>query len=215
MEERKVTRTPVVKSPVTITNENVHKEFGENPFMDFHSNEDINDIYKKEHDELMAFVSDQINLMKNDLLFGGQSQPGIYELNQSLMNYESVMLGLIAIHAEVRSDLEIAKEKYENFYAQKYDEIKRAQVALGKSALYTAQRELDLSVRNTYMREIAIIKSELNKIENKHNTINYLISAWKDYSFILNQLGANSRAEAQAAGVAYSNQKSFGDEKIE
>jgi hypothetical protein len=173
------------------------------------------DAYKKSKDELMKFVADQIEMMNSNLLFSGQSQPSFYSLNQSLMNFESVMLGLISIHAEVRSDLDYAKESYDNFYSSKYIEIKKEQAALGKSAQFTAQREIELYVRNRYLQELAEKKAEVIRIENQYNTINYLIDSWKNYSFILNQLGANSRAEAAAAGVALNNQKEFGDENLE
>jgi hypothetical protein len=172
------------------------------------------DEYKKSKDELMKFVADQIEMMNSNLLFSGQSQPSFYSLNQSLMNFESVMLGLISIHAEVRSDLDYAKEAYDNFYSQKYVEVKREQSALGKSAQFTAQREIELYVRNKYLQELAEKKADIIRIENQYNTINYLIDSWKNYSFILNQLGANSRAEAAAAGVAINNQKEFGDESL-
>jgi hypothetical protein len=173
------------------------------------------DAYKKAQEELIKFVKDQIELMDSFLLFKGSSQPGFYELNQSLMNFESVMLGLISIHADVRMQLEVEKEKYDDFYAKKYVETKQAQTALGKSAQFTAQREIDLFVRNNYMDTISKLKANIILIENKYNTVNHLIDSWKNYSFILNQLGANSRAEAEAAGVALKNPKEFGTESLE
>lgn len=172
------------------------------------------DPYKKSQEELLMFVSKQIELMNSNLLFSGQTQPGIFELNQSLMNYESVMLGLIAIHAESRSSLDIEKEKFDNFYAIKYSQVKKEQAALGKSAQFTAQREIELYVRNTFMDEIAQYKASIIRAENEYNTINHLIDAWKSYQFILGRLSANSIAEAQAAGVALNNSKEFGDESI-
>jgi hypothetical protein len=173
------------------------------------------DYYKEAQESLIQFVKTQIELMNEHLLFSGKSEPGIFELNQSLMNYESVMLGLIVIHAEVRSELDIAKEKYDEFYAKKYVETKQTQTALGKSALFTAQREIELFVRNNYINEISQLKANIILIENKYNTINHLINSWEKYSFVLSQLGANSRAEAQAAGIAYQNPKEFGTESQE
>lgn len=168
--------------------------------------------YNKSKEELLEFVNTQLELMNENLLFKGQDTPGFYELQQSLMDYESVLLGLLVIHAEVRSDLDIVQEEYDNFYADKYVELKREQAALGKSATFTAQREMELYVRHKYMSEFAKYKANIIRLENSYNTINKLISGWEKYSFILNQLGANSRAEATAAGVAYKNPKEFEDD---
>jgi hypothetical protein len=205
MEGQVVRRRPVVTSNTEILDEHIERDIPE---------EIKQDRYKKAQDELMEFVAQQIELMKSQLLFSGKSEPGLYELNQSLMNFEAVMLGLITIHAEVRTKLDIAKEEYDNFYAQKYVEVKQAQQSLGKSAMFTAQREIELYVRNNYLSEIAAHKAEIIKIENQYNTVNYLIDSWKNYSFVLNQLGANSRAEAQAANIAFNNSKEFGDENL-
>ena len=135
--------------------------------------------YQKAEKDLLDFVSEQISLMNSHLLFSGKQDPGFYELNQSLMNYESVMLGLITLHAEVRLKFDIAKEEYDEFYAQKYVETKRNQIALGKSAEFTAQREIELFVRNNWITEISSLKANIITIENKYNLINHLIQGWR------------------------------------
>lgn len=169
----------------------------------------VQKTYNEAEEDLVKYVEKQIDLMENNLLFKGMSEPTFYALNQSLMNYESVMLGLIALHQNQRLAKDLANEKYDNFYAEKYVEIKQAQVNLGKGAAFTAAREIEMFVRQKYMKELATLKAEFIKAENKYNMINHLTDAWKNYAFVLNTLSKNAQAEAHASGIS---KKEFGDE---
>jgi len=168
--------------------------------------------YQEAEEELVKFVQKQIELMNQNLLFGGSSEPTFYALNQSLMQYESVLFGLITLHQECRIQKSIAEEKYENFYAQKYVEVKQQQVSLGKSANFTAAREIEMYVRKQWMADLARLKANVIIAENKYNTINHLMTGWERFSFVLNTLSANTRAEAQASGVSSKNPYEHGDE---
>lgn len=172
----------------------------------------VEKTYSEAEEDLTKFVERQIELMNEHLLFGGQEVPSFYALNKSLMDYESIMLGLLALHQNVRFEKDVAQEKYDNFYAEKYCEIKQQQVSLGKSAQYTSSKEIEMSVRHIWIKELSKLKAECIKTENKYNFINHLISGWEKFSFILNQLSANTRAEALASGVASKNPYEFGDE---
>lgn len=168
--------------------------------------------FKEAEEDLLKFVEKQIELMNENLLFGGQNIPTFYALNKSLMEYEQITLGLLALHQEMRIAKDIANENYENFYAEKYCEIKSQQVSLGKNASFLAAREIEMVVRKQFLKELSQLKAEYIKIENKYNFVNHLISAWDKYSFVLNTLSSNARAEANAAGIGSKNPKSFGDE---
>jgi len=168
--------------------------------------------YKMAEEDLVKFVEEQIYKMNNNLLFKGMAEPSFSALNKSLMDYESIMLALLSLHQEVRFQKDITIEKYDNFYADKYCEIKQQQVNLGKAAQFTAAREIEMFVRKTWMNELSQLKAEVIKIENKYNFINHLIDAWKNYQFILNTLSKNSQAEAMASGVASRTPKEFDDD---
>ena len=168
--------------------------------------------YKEAEEELVKFVEEQIRKMKENLLFGGMSEPSFYALNQSLMNYESVMLALITMHQEVRIQKDIASERYDNCYAEKYCDIKSSQVSLGKNAQFTAAREIEMSVRKLYMNELAAYKADFIKAENRYNFVNYLIDGWRNYAFILNTLSKNAQAEAAASGQSGRTPKEFEDD---
>ena len=194
-----IKRRPVVKSPT---------EEKETPDYLFESNKN----YEEAEKNLLLFVERQIDLMKHNLSFGGEDIPSFYSLNKALMDYESVLLGLTALHAEVRIQKDIAQEKYDNFYAEKFCEVKSVQTNLGKSAQFTAAREIEMFVRKSYMAELSKLKAEIIRIENQYNTVNHLINGWQNYQFVLSTLSKNAQAEAQASGISSKNQKTFGDE---
>ena len=172
----------------------------------------IQKSYNEAEEDLIKFVEEQISLMNNNLLFKGMTEPSFYALNKSLMDYESVMLSLIALHQEVRFKKDITNEAYENFYAEKYVETKQSQISLGKNAAFVAAREIEMYVRKNWMPELAKLRADAIKAENKYNTINHLIESWKNYAFVLNTLSRNSQAEATASGVASKNQKEHDDD---
>jgi len=159
----------------------------------------IQSTYKQAEEELLIFVQEKISLMENNLLFKGEDVPTFYSLNKSLMDYPHVMYALIALHQEVRIQKDLAVEAYDQYYAEKYCEIKMAQVSLGKSAQFTSSKEIEMFVRKQYTQELAQLKANVIKAENKHNSINYLCDAWKSYQFVLSNLSKNAQAEADAS----------------
>jgi hypothetical protein len=168
--------------------------------------------FKEAEEELVLFVNKQVELMKVNLLFSGQSIPSFYALNQSLMDYESVALGLLVLHQECRVAWQIAQEEYDNFYAEKFVEVKTEQVNLGKSAQFTAARDIELCVRKRWMPDLTKLKANIIKLENKYNMINHLMDNWKNYQFVLNTLSKNAQAEASANIVSSNHPKEFGDD---
>jgi hypothetical protein len=173
---------------------------------------EIEKSYEQAEEDLVKFVEKQIDLMKNNLLFSGEEIPSFYSLNKSLMDYEANLLGLIVLHQECRIEQQIAQERYDNFYAEKFVEIKQEQTNLGKSAQFTAARDIELCVRKRYMRDLARLKADIIKTENKYNFLNYLIDGWKNYQYVLGTLSRNAQAEASASGISSKTPKEFGDE---
>jgi hypothetical protein len=173
---------------------------------------EVEKTYKEAEEDLIKFVEQQISLMNSNLLFSGSDVPSFYALNKSLMDYESIALGLLSLHQECRLQYQLNQEKYDNFYAEKFVEVKQEQTTLGKQAQFTAARDIELCVRKRYLKELAKLKAEIIKSENKYNMINHLIKNWENYQYVLGQLSRNAIAEASAAGVASKNPKEFGDE---
>lgn len=168
--------------------------------------------YKQAEEELLKYVNKQIERMEENLLFGGANVPSFFALNKSLMDYESVMLGLIALHQEVRVQLDIAKAKYDDFYATKFVEVKESQASLDKKQAFTSAKEIEMAVRKKYLNELSKLRADIITYENKYNTINHIVDAWKNYQFVLGTLSKNAQAEAAAASVASFNPKTFEDD---
>ena len=168
--------------------------------------------YAQAEEELLKYVTKQIDKMENHLLFNGSNIPSFYDLNRSLMDYESVMLSLIVIHQEVRVKLDVAKAKYDDFYAVKFVEAKEAQATLDKKSAFTSAKEIEMAVRKKYLAELAKLRADIITFENEYNTINHIVEAWKNYQFVLSTLSKNAQAEASAASVASANPKTFDDD---
>lgn len=160
--------------------------------------------YSEAEQDLIAFVEKKIAQMNESLLFNGDSAPSFTKLNQSLMEYESVMLGLLTLHQEARFKSEVAQERYDNFYAQKYCDVKAAHASLAEKKA-PAAKEIEMEVRSNHMSELAALKAAVLRSENEYNFVNHLVDSWKNYQFILGTLSRNAQAEAAASGVAYRN----------
>jgi len=171
--------------------------------------------YEDAEEELIKFVNEQISAMNNNLLFKNMVEPTFYALNQSLMNYESIAIGLTSLYVTAKFNSKIAEEKYEDLYAEKYAEEKMKQVSLGKLAQFTSAKEIEMAVRKNYLTELSQLKAEWIKAESKRSLIERLSKNWESYLWVLNSLSKNAQAEANASGIGSKNQKEFGDEGLE
>lgn len=175
---------------------------------------DAEKSYEEAEHDLICFVEKKVAQMNESLLFKGEDSPRFADLNRALMEYESVMLGLLSMHQETRFKSQVAQERYDNFYAEKYVEIRNREIAAaGLSSAKTkplAAKEIELLVRHEYLAELAALKAEAIKAENEYNYLNHLMESWKNYQFVLSTLSRNAQAEAGASGVALNNPYDFG-----
>lgn len=173
---------------------------------------EVEKTYSEAEEELIKFVEKKIGQMNESLLFNGETTPSFGKLNQSLMEYESVMLGLLVLHQEARYASTVAQENYDNFYAQKYVDIKNRENAnLSSKSKMLSSKELEMMVRKEHMIELAKLKAKAIEAENEYNFVNHLVDSWKNYQFILGTLSRNSQAEAAASGISYHNPYDDGD----
>ena len=167
---------------------------------------EVEKTYSEAEEELIKFVEKKIGQMNESLLFNGETTPSFGKLNQSLMEYESVMLGLLVLHQEARYASTVAQENYDNFYAQKYVDIKNRESAnLSSKSKMLSAKEIEMMVRKEHLVELAKLKAKAIESENEYNFVNHLVESWKNYQFVLGTLSRNSQAEAAASGVAYRN----------
>lgn len=172
-------------------------------------------LVEKNYDEaeksLIMFVDKQIDLMNQAMVFHGDLVPSFDKINYALMNYESVISGLLILHQKARIKSEICTEKYDDFFAKKFVEVKREQQSLGKQG-FTSTREVEYIVRQRFIKELSKLKADQIEAENKYNLMNHLLDAWKSYQWVLSTLSKNAQTEASASGISYQNPKEFGDE---
>lgn len=165
----------------------------------------VEKTYTEAEEELIKFVEKKIAQMNESLLFNGDSSPSFSKLNQSLMEYESVMLGLLVLHQEARFKASVAQENYDNFYSVKYVDIKAREASLDPKKKIPAAKEIEMAVRKEHLVELAKLKAKAMEAENEYNFINHLVESWKNYQFVLGTLSRNAQAEASASGVSYKN----------
>ena len=172
----------------------------------------VEKTYSEAEADLIKFVEKHIDLMNSNLLFSGNQSPSFMELQKALMDYESVSLGLISLHAESRIKFALEQEKYDDFYSQKFCEVKNDYSTLEKSSMKTATKEIDQVLRKKYMKELAALRVNVIKAENEYNLFNHLEESWKNYQYVLGTMSRNAQAEAGAFKISQDNPKEFGDE---
>lgn len=152
--------------------------------------------------KLIPFVERQIELMNNKLLFNGTT-PTFDELAEKLVKYEETMLGLTSLYEMKKWDLDAIKEEYEEWFAEKFTEIRDLLNPRDTPAskFYSA-KEIEYVVLTKYKDERAQLFAKRALAERELSTIQRLLDAWKGYQFILSNLSANARAEAQALNVS-------------
>lgn len=172
-------------------------------------------LVEKNYDEaeksLIMFVDKQIDLMNQAMVFHGDLTPSFDKINYALMNYESVISGLLILHQKARIHSELCNEKYEDFFAKKFVEVKKEQQSLGKQG-FTSAKEIEYIVRQRFIKELSKLKADQIESDNEYNLMNHLLDAWKSYQWVLSTLSKNAQIEAGAATIAYNNPKEFGDE---
>jgi hypothetical protein len=85
---------------------------------------DMEKELNKAGEELLAYVDKQIQRMNNKVSFSNSGNITLYELDVALSTYEPTLFALTAIYEQARFDAEAAKEKYNEWYYDKYMEIR-------------------------------------------------------------------------------------------
>lgn len=199
MEEQKIVRR-ILSNP-SQNNETV-ENYSNNNTTPVVSNKTGLDKYSDIYgDNLEKYINEKIALMENHLLFNGNTTPSFYELDLALTQYESVLFALTTLYATAKYESELAKEKYTEFFADKYMEIRNTYNTIDlKKAQWLSSTELDATVRVKYKDELARLKLDSIEKDAERSTIERLIKSWESYQFILQQLSKNSIAEAQING---------------
>lgn len=148
---------------------------------------------------LLEYVNEQITRMDNKLLFNGQREPSKYELDMALSQYEQTLFGLIALYETAKFEEEVAKAKYDEWYAEKYMEIRNTYNTKDvKNASWLSAKEIDATVLTKYKSVAAELKSDVINKGCERSTIERLLKGWESYLWVLNSLCKNAQAEMAA-----------------
>lgn len=160
----------------------------------------IDVLAEQKGESLMEFVEKQINLMNNRLLFNGNREPSLYEINVALSTYEQTLLGLQVLYEQAKFDSEVAKAKYEEFYNVKYMEIRNTYNTKDvKNAQWLSGKEIEATLYKVYQKDLSELKLSMIEAEGKRSTMQRLCDSWNNYLWCLNTLSKNSIAAANAS----------------
>lgn len=154
---------------------------------------------EKASDQLLAYVNEQITRMDNKLLFNGQRDPSKYELDLALSQYEQTLFGLIALYETAKFEEEVAKAKYDEWYAEKYMEIRNTyNNASVKNSSWLSAKEIESTLLTKYKQRAAELKADTIKKSCERSTMERLLKGWESYLWVLNALCKNAQAEMAA-----------------
>ena len=186
----------IIRQPETVQEqETINTETAEEkPFIS-----EIESQAEKSSQHLLEYVNEQITRMDNKLLFNGDRDPSKYELDMALSQYEQTLFGLIALYETAKFDEEVAKAKYDEWYAEKYMEIRNTYNTKDvKNASWLSAKEIDATLLTKYKTVAAQLKSDLINKSCERSTMERLLKGWESYLWVLNSLCKNAQAEMAA-----------------
>lgn len=152
---------------------------------------------------LLAFAEEQISKMKNAASMGNKDgQPGFYELNRALSDYQSVNLGLISIYAVAKTEYAEAMEAFEDWYADKFIQVRDElnPRSLTPTKWYGA-KEIEMQVRVRFKKEYQQLERAKVDADQKISLIRRLLDSWANQHFVLSRLCKNIEAEIIGSGA--------------
>jgi len=150
--------------------------------------------------ELLEFCSIQINKMKKHIkLDNVEGFPSFFEVNQALMGHHNVYLSLLTVYYSAKHEYTAAKRQYDNWYAEKYTLIMRAENPRSISAQkFISTKEIEFLLRMAHATEISEKLDNLNLLDEKLSFMRRMLDGWKGHQFVLTQLSKNIMGEAQS-----------------
>ena len=168
-----------------------------NTSAEYHS--EIENKAEEASKKLLEYVNEQITRMDNKLLFNGDRDPSKYELDMALSQYEQTLFGLISLYETAKFEEEVAKAKYDEWYAEKYMEVRNTYNTKDvKNASWLSAKEIDATVLTKYKFMAADLKADIISKSRERSTIERLLEGWKSYLWVLNSLCKNAQAEMMA-----------------
>lgn len=172
---------------------------------EFIDEEGIVDIAtKRANEELLAFVDKQIQRLNNKVsLLSNGGNITLNEVEIALATYEPTLFALIAIYEQAKADAAIAKAKYEEFYSEKYMEVRNQYNTKDvKNAQWLSAKEIESTAYVLYKKEFADLKAEIIKTDGQRSTVERLLRSWENYQFILTTISKNIIAQMSSSHIS-------------
>lgn len=151
---------------------------------------------------MIEFVQSQIETMKAHLSLGNGGEPSFYDVNNALCSYQNINLALLAMHNTARIEYTKAKERFEDWFAEKYITIRERENPRSLSAQkWLSQKEIELMIRTEYSEEHKQYNWDMIEAEHQLNFMRRLLEAWSAHQFVLTQLSKNLISEVAGLNV--------------
>lgn len=159
---------------------------------------------KRANEELLAFVDKQIQRLNNKVsLLSNGGNITLNEVEIALATYEPTLFALIAIYEQAKAEAAIAKAKYEEFYSEKYMEVRNQYNTKDvKNAQWLSAKEIESTAYVLYKREFADLKAEIIKTDGQRSTVERLLRSWENYQFILTTISKNIIAQMSGSHIS-------------
>ena len=152
--------------------------------------------------KLTAFVAEQIDKMRSYVQFQSGKEPTFFEINQALLSYQDTNLGLLALHNTAKMENTRAKERFEDWYAGKYIEVRdRVNPRSLSAQKWYSQKEIELMIRNEYQEEYHRYNWDVLVTDQQLAFLRRMLESWASYQYVLTQLSKNLISELNGLGV--------------
>lgn len=160
---------------------------------------------------LLEFASSQIEKMSSAASVGNvDGQPGFFELNRALADWQTVNLGLITIYAVAKTEYARTVEEFEDWYSEKYilvrDEMNPRSLTPTK---WYGAKEIEMQVRVRFRDEFHRFERAKVEADQKISLIRRLLDSWSSHHFVLSRLSKNVEAEVMGLGSSGNNSDGF------
>lgn len=150
-------------------------------------------------EEFLQFVNTQIQKLQEYSRFGADKEISFYELNNALCNYQNIYLTLLSLYNVAKIDHTKKKEEFEDWYADRYIDIRRRENRTDMSAQkWVSQKELELMVRKEFKMEYHEYNDAVLVADHKVSFLRRLLEGWQNQNYILSTLSKNLIAEIGA-----------------
>lgn len=154
-------------------------------------------LTQKADERLLEFAEQQIEKMKRAAKLNGvDGQPGFYELNQAMMEHQTVSQGLIALNVMAKIEAAKAKDAFDEWFADKYVEVRNELNPRSVSSTkWYSTKEIEMEVRVKYREDYKRLYDEMTFTEQKVAMIRRIMESWQSQQFTLARLSRNVEAE--------------------